>query len=52
MIKVNCIKCNSELNEQGALIFKHPEGIITMVHKLHLCRECEKLLDKWLLNKT
>jgi hypothetical protein len=48
MIKVNCYRCNKELNELGAILFSPPNtgfiGSYGKVDKFHLCKSCYLLV--------
>lgn len=51
MLKINCYKCEEELDAPGALIFSEPD-IYGSVFKIHICRDCYRiLLDQWLKGK-
>jgi hypothetical protein len=46
MISVHCTKCQSELEEPGALMFSPPGPFSGAVRKYHLCVTCwDEVMD-------
>lgn len=48
-IKIECIKCDTELKEQGALLFSPPDNM-GWVKKYHYCQKCWELIKALIEN--
>jgi len=46
-ISIQCLRCETELEQQGALLFSPPDNERTV--KYHLCRQCYIDLMVWLM---
>lgn len=55
MIQAQCFKCNKEIDDAGALLISSPFAFFSdnvfKVDKLHICRDCEKLVLDFLIGK-
>ena len=49
-IKVECMGCEKELDELGALLFSPPETEGNQVSKDHLCYECYLLVFHFIMD--
>ena len=46
-IQVFCENCHKELDEPGAILISPPnKASVEVVFKIHLCKECFKVIDE------
>jgi hypothetical protein len=49
-LKIACMMCHNELQEPGAIVLSSPNKKGFCV-KHHICVDCEKILDEFLIDK-